>query len=148
MAKFSQDSRHRRLSSTSLLSVDFDDDSQPFLFPAGMQNFALCESQNLAMELYESRVASLQRFVAMTVLFHEMGSRVQQFFPAVSFGYLGYRMDRTQSILRIATTASPISGADVRERMEAIQHTKTIHGSVGVIERAWYRSRHGHNGQR
>ena len=29
-------------------------------------------------------------------------------------------MDRTHSIMRIATTASPVSGADVRERMEEL----------------------------
>jgi hypothetical protein len=31
----------------------------------------------------------------------------------VSLGYLNYDMSRTHSIMRIATTASPISGAEV-----------------------------------
>jgi hypothetical protein len=35
----------------------------------------------------------------------------------VSFGLLGYEMDRTQSIMRIATTASPVSGMDVRDKI-------------------------------
>ena len=75
--------------------------------PSKVKPFTLVESQDLSMQLYESRVASLQRFVSMTVLFHQLGDRVARFWPAVSFGYLGYRMDRTHSIMRIATTASP-----------------------------------------
>lgn len=59
--------------------------------PKGVGAFLMSESQHLAMELYESRVASLQRFVALTVMFHQMGHRVQSFFPKISFGYLGYR---------------------------------------------------------
>lgn len=61
-------------------------------------DYILADSQRLSSELYESRCASLQRFVAMTVMFHELGSRVQAFFPAVSAGLLGYRMDRTVSV--------------------------------------------------
>jgi hypothetical protein len=36
----------------------------------GSDSMALSQSQHLAMELYESRIASMQRFVAMTVMFH------------------------------------------------------------------------------
>jgi len=95
------------------------------------------KSQNFAQELYESRIASLQRFVSMTVMFHQMGDRVERFFSRHTFGILGYRKDRTHSIMRIATTASPISGADVRERKMAIHFMKKIHYSVQVIENAW-----------
>ena len=94
------------------------------------------------MELYESRCASLQRFVAMCVIFHEMGSRVQAFFPSISLGFLGYRTDRTHSMLRIATTASPVSGADVRERIERLQSIHVIEHATKVISAAWYRYRH------
>lgn len=80
-------------------------------------SYKLIELQNNSMKLYESRVASMQRFVSFCVMFHELGRRVQDFWPAVSFGILGYRMDRTHSIMRIATTASPVSGAEVRSRM-------------------------------
>jgi len=68
--------------------------------PSGVGAFLLSESQHLAMELYESRVASMQRYVAMCVMFHQMGMRVQSFFPKISFGLLGYRMDRTHSSKR------------------------------------------------
>jgi len=95
------------------------------------------EFQELAMELYETRIASMQRFVAMTVFFHELGSRVKNFFDHISFGMIGYRMDRTHSIMRIATTASPVSGADVRERMEMMQLINTVESSVVKIEHAW-----------
>ena len=103
----------------------------------GVNSMAMSQSQHFSMELCESRIASLQRFVAMTVMFHQMGMRVQSFFPKVSFGLFGYRMDRTHSIMRIATTASPVSGADVRERMEELRLTLKIERSVQLISRTW-----------
>ena len=102
----------------------------------GVDSFAMSRSQHF-MELYESRIASLQRFVAMTVMFHQIGYRVQSFFSKVSFGMLGYRMDRTHSIMRIATTASPVSGADVRECMEELRLMLKIERSVQLICRTW-----------
>mmetsp|Transcript_55168 Transcript_55168/g.165297 ORF Transcript_55168/g.165297 Transcript_55168/m.165297 type:complete len:1653 (-) Transcript_55168:851-5809(-) len=100
-------------------------------------------SQHFSQELYETRVASLQRFVAMTTMFHQMGHRVQSFFPKISFDVWGYRMDRTHSIMRIATTASPVSGADVRERMRALKQLEKVLHSIHVISVAWlsYRQR-------
>jgi hypothetical protein len=111
----------------------------------GVSSMAMSHSQHFAMELYESRVASMQRFVAMTVMFHQMGMRVQTFFPKISFGLWGYRMDRTHSIMRIATTASPVSGADVRERMEELRLMLKIEKSVQLIGKTWrsYRKKEG-----
>jgi hypothetical protein len=97
-------------------------------------DFVLARKQHLVQELYETRIASMQRFVAMCVLFHRMGSRVERFFATLSFGWWGYRMDRTHSIVRIATTASPISGADVRQRMEHLRLWKLVLNSVHLIE--------------
>jgi hypothetical protein len=105
--------------------------------PPGVNSFAMSQSQHFSMELYESRIASLQRFVAMTVMFHQMGSRVQSFFPKISFGLFGYRMDRSHSIMRIATTASPVSGADVRERIEELRLMLEIERSAALIGRTW-----------
>eukprot|EP00985_Skeletonema_marinoi_P016293 scaffold8708_cov157-Skeletonema_marinoi.AAC.13 len=105
--------------------------------PKGTGAFLMSQSQHLVMELYESRIASMQRFVAMTVMFHQMGSRVQQFFPNISFGYLGYRMDRTHSIMRIATTASPVSGADVRDRMVELLLRHKIQKAVNLFSRKY-----------
>lgn len=38
----------------------------------GVGAFAMSASQHFSMELYESRIASMQRFVAMTVMFHQV----------------------------------------------------------------------------
>lgn len=103
--------------------------------------FTLSQTQHFAMELYESRVASMERFVGMCILFHQMGSNVEGFFSKWSMGFLGYRMDRTHSIMRIATTASPVSGADVRERMETLTIRSKVQNSLRVITSAWQRYR-------
>ena len=89
----------------------------------------LCDEQNLAMRLYESRIASLQRCVAFFVLFHAMAKRVADFWPSVSLGYLKYDIDRTHSIMRIATTASPVSGAEVRDRTVELAKIKRLKNS-------------------
>lgn len=110
-------------------------------YNAGKDNkdldFMLARNQHFSQELYETRIASLQRFVAMTVLFHQMGKRVQEFFVSISFGLLGYRMDRTHSIMRIATTASPVSGSDVRQRMLYLQLLKKVQHSIHIISHAY-----------
>ena len=103
--------------------------------PKGVGSFIMSQSQHLAMELYESRIASTQRFVAMTVMFHQMGMRVQTFFETISCGLLGYRMDRTHSIMRIATTASPVSGADVRDRMLELRLRFKILQAIDLVSR-------------
>jgi hypothetical protein len=70
-------------------------------------------------------------------MFHQMGMRVQNFFEKYSLGFLVYRMDRTHSIMRIATTASPISGSDVRQRMRHMQMLKKVAHSLNVISMAY-----------
>ena len=105
--------------------------------PKGFGQFAMSQTQHLVQELYESRIASMQRFVAMTVMFHQMGMRVQTFFPKISFGLLGYNMDRTHSIMRIATTASPVSGADVRDRMIELKLRGQVLKAVSLVSRHW-----------
>jgi len=102
--------------------------------PKKIKAYTLVESQEFSMSLYESRIASLQRFVSMTVMFHQMGDRAQKFWRNVSFGYLGYRMDRTHSIMRIATTASPVSGAEVRDRRHFIALVTAFNNALGVID--------------
>lgn len=102
-------------------------------------NFTLARGQEQAMLLYESRIGSLQRFISMVVVFHQMGRRVERFFAKISFGLLAYRLDRTHSIMRIATTATPVSGSDVRQQMQQLRLLKRIKQSVRVISRAWVR---------
>ena len=105
----------------------------------GDVDFTLARDQHLIQELYETQIASMQHFVAMTVKFHHMGHRVEEFFSKISFGLLGYRMDRTHSIMRIATTASPVSGADVCQRMEHMRLVKKVKRSLDVISLAYLR---------
>ena len=104
---------------------------------SSISSFAKGQSQHFAMELYESRIASLQRFVAMCVMFHQMGKRVQDFFPKYSFGLLGYNMERTHSIMRIATTASPVSGDAVRDQMEILRLRVRYQKAALSIARSW-----------
>jgi hypothetical protein len=66
-----------------------------------------------------------------------MGMRVQKFFSNISLGLLGYRMDRTHSIMRIATTASPVSGADVRDKMVEIRLRSKVNKAVSLIATTW-----------
>jgi len=110
--------------------------------PAGMSKYKLAEAQRLSMQLYETRIASLQRAVAFFVMFHEIGYRVQNFWSGVSCGLLGYRMDRTHSIMRIATTASPVSGADVRGRMADLSLEKEFRKFGNILiqgVRGWHK---------
>lgn len=96
---------------------------------------SLMMQQSLSQRLYESRYASLQRCVACFVLLHETGKRVSQFWSTVSFGLLGYEMHRTHSIMRIATTASPISGSEVRTRMLDLALAIEVKSSQRVIRK-------------
>jgi len=93
----------------------------------------LMDKQGQLQELYEGRIASLERLVGFLVLFHSMAKAVQDFWPMVSFGILGYDMSRSQSIMRVATTASPISGADVRCKTLAINGSTARSWAKGVI---------------
>ena len=49
--------------------------------PKGVGAFVMSQSQHLAMELYESRVASMQRFVAITVTRQDRKSVVSRLVP-------------------------------------------------------------------
>ena len=93
-------------------------------------------------EIYEGRFASLHRLVAFFVMFHAMAKKVQDFWPRVSFGLLGYDMSRSQSIMRIATTASPVSGADVRHKMVELAETTLKLWCVNLLKTKWI-LRHG-----
>lgn len=104
---------------------------------SGISLFSQAQSQHFSMELYESRVASLQRFVALCVIFHEMGRKVQSFFHNYSFGLLGYKMNRTHSFLRIATTASPVSGDSISDQMEKLRIRASFQNAVHHIS-VWH----------
>ena len=75
----------------------------------------------------------MQRLVSFFVMFHEMGKRCQDFWSNVSFGMLGYDMSRTQSIMRIATTASPVSGMEVRLRVIELQRQQEMYNGARCL---------------
>jgi len=107
----------------------------------GHDNQMLMDRQHMIQSLYETRIASLHRFVSFLVMFHAMAKRVRDFWPRVSFGLLGYDMSRTHSIMRIATTASPVSGMEVREKtLELAEKTQLSWAKriVQVITAKWY----------
>ena len=57
------------------------------------------------------------------------------FWPNWSLGALRYRMDRTHSIMRIATTASPVSGSEVRGQMYQLAMLKEWRISCNAMAR-------------
>ena len=64
-----------------------------------------------------------------------MAQSVQDFWKTVSLGLFSYDMSRTQSIMRIATTASPVSGSDVRERMVELERASTLLWAVRLLQK-------------
>ena len=77
---------------------------------------------------------SMQRFVSFCVLFHFMAKKVQDFWPAVSLGLLRYDMSRSHSIMRVASTASPVSGADLRTKILETNELKKAHGARRLLK--------------
>eukprot|EP00985_Skeletonema_marinoi_P007434 scaffold3267_cov66-Skeletonema_marinoi.AAC.3 len=53
---------------------------------------------------------------------------------------------RTHSIVRVASTASPVSGADVRERVEEVRLMLKVENSVALIARTWRKYSQGEEG--
>eukprot|EP00963_Diacronema_lutheri_P013531 scaffold2639_cov361-Pavlova_lutheri.AAC.3 len=99
----------------------------------------LVESQTMSMLLYETRFAALQRLVAFFVVFYELGYTVQQFWKYVSFGFLTYDMSSTHSVMRVATTASPVSAADIREQLLELEKEKEEKVAKRVIREAVFK---------
>jgi len=60
-------------------------------------------AQQLLEHLYESRVAAAERLISFYVLFHRMVR------PISRLPFLGFRMDKTESRLRVASTPAPVA---------------------------------------
>jgi hypothetical protein len=73
----------------------------------------LLESQADVETFIECRFLAAERYTAFLVLFHAMAARVAGFWP------LTYDVSRSQSCLRVATTASPVSAADLVRTYQA-----------------------------
>lgn len=65
--------------------------------------------------LLESRFLSLERLIAFFIMFHAMAARVAGAWP------LAFDISRSQSGLRIATTASPITASDIDRTLAEVQ---------------------------
>jgi hypothetical protein len=65
---------------------------------------AIQDSQVIVQQFYECRIASLERYIGFCVMFHAMAESSR--FP---WFHLPWDIARSQSNLRVATTASPIS---------------------------------------
>jgi len=97
----------------------------------------LIRRQRLLQLLTESRFDSMQRRVSFGVMVHAMGKMVQAFWPIASFGLLGYDMSRSQSSMRVATTASPVSGTEVRDiTMDIAVQTRHAR-AASTVQRIW-----------
>jgi hypothetical protein len=73
----------------------------------------LLESQADMESFIENRFLAAERYTAFLVLFHAMAARVAAFWP------LTFDVSRSQSCLRVATTASPVSAADLVRSYQA-----------------------------
>jgi hypothetical protein len=107
----------------------------------GMSPVELMEKQGQLQEIYEGRIASMERLVSFMVMFHAMAKSVQDFWPRVSFGLLGYDMSRSQSIMRIATTASPVSGSDVRHKMLELAEETAKQWCANLLRKRFFQRR-------
>ena len=64
---------------------------------------------------------------------------VQDFWPRASLGLLRYDMSRTHSIMRVATTACPTGGSEVREQMIALEQWSRDLWAAKFIQKTWGR---------
>ncbi|KAL0031273.1 hypothetical protein WJX77_012514 [Trebouxia sp. C0004] len=88
--------------------VGLQDQKQPSQRQAALNIADQSSKDGMVERLVESRFGSLERLVAMQVMFYNMAARIAGFWP------LCFSVDRSQSCLRIATTASPVSAADLK----------------------------------
>ena len=56
---------------------------------------------------------------------------------------LGYDMSRSQSIMRIATTASPVSGSDVRHKMLELAEQTAMKFCATTLQKNYFRKNYG-----
>ena len=78
--------------------------------------------------LYESRVASFERLIAMLIVFHEMADHC-----STPWLLPKWDISRSQSNLRVATTACPVSVEDDDIGEEIMSNTSEFDASVHII---------------
>ena len=109
-AKYEENTVH---SSSSALSVPGPAGRDAVLNGLDKPVLELLESQAALEEFLENRFLSAERYLGFLVLFHAMAATVAAFPP------LRFDTSRSQSCLRVATTAAPISAADLVRTYQA-----------------------------
>jgi hypothetical protein len=74
---------------------------------------AVLGAEAVMKDLFEGRFASFERYIGFLVMFHAMALRVS----VTSWPLPGWDISRSQSILRVASTAAPVSGAEVAHQL-------------------------------
>ena len=74
---------------------------------------AVLDAEAAMKDLFEGRFLSFERYISFLVLFHAMALRVS----TSSWPLPPWDISRSQSILRVASTAAPVSGAEVAARL-------------------------------
>ena len=74
---------------------------------------AVLDAEATVKDLFEGRLLSFERYISFLVLFHAMALRVS----TSSWPLPPWDISRSQSILRVASTAAPVSGAEVAARL-------------------------------
>jgi hypothetical protein len=105
--------------------------------PAHMRTEVLnmLEGQSVIEEFIENRFLSAERLLAFLVLFHQMAQTV-----ATALPMLRWDTACSQSLLRVATTAAPVSAADLVRTWQAGRDAglddSSFHGGVGAFVEA------------
>jgi len=74
---------------------------------------AVLDAEAPMKDLFEGRFLSFERYISFLVLFHAMALKVS----STSWPLPPWDISRSQSILRVASTAAPVSGAEVAARL-------------------------------
>lgn len=97
-----------------------EDVAMEALAALGSTTQKILEKQSVVEQLVENRFQSAERLVSWFVMFHAMGNRVSNFWP------LKFDTFRSQSGLRIATTAAPITASDLLRSVAEIEGAKHL----------------------
>eukprot|EP00931_Biecheleriopsis_adriatica_P112438 TRINITY_DN8706_c0_g1_i16.p1 TRINITY_DN8706_c0_g1~~TRINITY_DN8706_c0_g1_i16.p1 ORF type:complete len:1587 (+),score=310.50 TRINITY_DN8706_c0_g1_i16:111-4871(+) len=71
----------------------------------GVDEVQVLESSRLTEGFYDTRVGSVERLIAWYVVFHSMAK------PSSRLPFLNYELGKTESMLRVASTPSPVPNA-------------------------------------
>lgn len=78
-----------------------------FLSSLDTSSQIVCQQSLITQQFYESRISSLHRYISYCVMFHSMASESH-----CPWGHKPWDYTRSQSNLRVATTASPIGAGN------------------------------------